>query len=121
MPTHVNFIGRMKRSQGNYTDDQTARCCELGGDFSKNLDTLFSTNIAASHEPFSGKDQVSTLDVQAMVEEHIEEELFSCKPGRNIRGLEKIRHGWALMRPKDVFGRVEKHLENFHLWREFID
>ena len=46
MPTHVNFIGRMKRSQGNYTDDQTARCCELRGDQAKSLDHVFTSNSA---------------------------------------------------------------------------
>ena len=100
------FLARMKHSSGNYTPDQTARCCELGGDFASSLENVFSTQVAAGHEGFSSKEQDCVNDVKAMVEEHLHEALFDVIPGRSHRGYDRIRHGWSLQKPKDVCERI---------------
>ena len=113
------ILARMKHSNGNYTPDQTARCCQLGGDFASSLDGVFSTNVASSHEDFSSKQQDCVDDVRAMVEDHVHEALFDVLPGRSHRGFDRIRHGWSLQKPKDVCERIEKHINGLHVWKVF--
>ena len=109
----------MKNSHGNYGCEQTARCCELGGDLAKSLDHVFASNIGGSCPTLPAKASDVVKDVKNMVDELVEEKLFDNKPGRFHRGLEKIRHGWSLQKPSEVAEKIRGHLTTFQLWKEF--
>ena len=118
----MNFVfpEKLKRSRGIYTDDQVARCCQLGGQFGRNLEAVLLQNISGGHlSSCTASHHINRSDVQVFVEKYRNHGLWENIPGRAHPGFEKMKHDSKV---KDC-GRLAKRLNHLSyridVWKKF--
>ena len=111
---------KLKRSRGLYTDQQVSRCCQLGGQFGKDLDAMLLQNIGMVHSTSSTlSHHVKCSDVRAFIERYESCNLWKSIPGRAHVGFEKMKHEFKV-RNCEKFARRLSHLSyRLDVWKKF--
>ena len=117
----IAFSEKLKKARGVYTDEQVARCSELGGQFGRHLEELFHSSVGSEHLAFQGDaTHVDDNDVQSFLSEFVEDKLWDNVPGRAHPGFETMRHGWKVKNCADFAKKMAALSQKLDLWRNFV-
>ena len=112
---------KLKKSRGLYTEDQVQRCVQLGGQFGRAVDNLFSKRVGSENCFLQRTNrQVKCSDVQAFCQRHNDKRLWDCVPGRVHNGFEKVRHEWRVKDPVKFARKLCELSHKLDLWRKFM-
>ena len=109
---------KIRRSNGVYTEDQVARCCQLGGQFGRHLDDLFLHSLCGDKPSYQRtKYHVNKTDVASFVEQYQCHDLWKHVPGRAHAGFENIRHELKINDCAKFVKRIETLSERLDVWK----
>lgn len=111
----------MRKARGLYTDEHVARCSQLGGQFSKDLEKMFSENVGSDRLDFIRDGNVDNSDVKVFLENYGDDELWAFKPGRFHTGFKNIKHEWRIKNCAKFIGKLTSLGETLDMWRSFVN
>ena len=114
----------LKRSRGNYTEKQIARCAQLSGTFGREMDRLFTEaglghfvtpNVhARSHNRYAE-------DIATFVAEFQKDGLLEYIPGRHHKGFKNFEHKQTIRDPQRLAHHLMRLAENMDDRRDLRD
>lgn len=115
------FTEKLKQSGGVYSDEQVARCSELGGQFAKTLESLFCTRVGTEKcQYFCNHKHVERRDVEVFVNTYKCDNLWGNIPKRSHAGFEKVKHEWRIRDCKRFATKLSNLSARLDMWKTFV-
>ena len=98
----------LKHSRGHYTDQQVARCAQMGGAFGRQVDRLFTLAGLGQYDSRDVYKRPNWYkeDIRAFTEEYQEYALTDYLPGRQPAGFKDFVFDISIKSPRQLAQKV---------------
>ena len=103
------------------TDAQIDRCALFGGEFTRQLNTTFSSKVAASDAAHGVKREYSSPDTRRFLREYKTDKLWTFQPGRSHEGFKTVKLFFGISNSPKFSHTVSKLSDSVKTWQKFLE